>query len=87
MQFIYLKWHFIIYIITLNIHFTATVWSGRGDHKKAYELLEKAKELHAGYLHRKEEPPRAYDEIFMNEVRTVLRRFWFTALYQQYISS
>ena len=46
----------------------ATVWSGRGDHDKAYQLLEKAKELHAGYLHSKQPAPKAYDEIFMDEV-------------------
>ena len=45
------------------------MWSGRGDHDKAYQLLEKAKELHAGFLHSKEPPPKAYDEIFMDEVQ------------------
>ncbi|KAL5265395.1 hypothetical protein ACHWQZ_G006193 [Mnemiopsis leidyi] len=72
------------YNISLLLHahnLLAAVWSGRGDHDKAYQLLEKAKELHAGYLHSKLPAPKSYDEIFMDEFSSEERNVMFEKLY------
>jgi len=54
--------------LRLTVHnILATLWSGRQQHEKAHTLLDKAKELHAEYVHSDSLPPHTLDEVFMDE--------------------
>lgn len=61
--------------LRLTVHnILATLWSGRQQHDKAHELLDKAKELHAEYVHTGALPPHTLDEVFMEEEFTADER-------------